>query len=1130
MRKLICLLLSLSLFAFAGFAQNRNVTMKCKNEPVKEVLQKLETQTGFSFAYKNSDINDQEIVSFTAESEDIAKLLERILKSQSISVQITGTRIVLSKDSNSEKSAKNPEKKVYHGIVSDSSGAPIVGAAVYIVGTNSGVVTDALGNYSIEAIPGKTICVSCIGYMEARQSTLDEPIINFTLSDDNLVLEEAVAIGYGTASKKLISSSIASIKMDEIEQGADIDPVKALQGKITGVSISSASGSPGASPNVIVRGVSTVSGNSAPLYVVDGIPAEKYPAMNAADIESIDVLKDASATAIYGSRANAGVVLITTKSGKAGKTLINVSSQLGVSTVSNDIEMANSQEYINVMTTAINNYNVQKLDAKKLYIPAYMKDDDPSNDIDFNWMDAISRKMALNSSTNLSLSGGTDKINFYVSAGLDTQDGYISSTAYKKWTGRAKFSYKAYKWLKFNLNTSLAYSRRDLAEETSTSLKVIRTAREEQPWYTPYKDDNTYTVMSSSGLCRHNPVMLINEEKWWVDSFQLQGTVSLDITPIKGLKYSPSASVYAILDYETKKLTENHNARAYNSGWSAITQQKDNSLRYVIDNILSYENEWDRLTYSAMIGHSIEKYQYDQFGFASSNYANEAYPSSSLGLVTSGAELFAGDVGFSSYALESYFSRIALNWDNRYILNASIRADGSSRFPKDNRYGVFPSASFAWILSNEKFLKDVNAISELKLRLSAGQTGSMAGIGNWAAMSLISAGGSYNGQSAFTVDAPAQNLKWEKSTKYDIGADLGLFNDRLTVAADYFYSITNDMLYSKPVISATGMTSLTSNIGSADNQGIELGINGRLIDKEVKWDLGVNFSWVKSRLLNLLDGSDQIIVSNSGSNLLGGEKHILKNGEPISSWYMYKFDGLYQYDEEVPEKLYAKGVRAGDCKYHDLNNDGDIDENDRMLVGKATPDFYGGINSSVKWNGLEFNVFCSYSIGNKIFAAWKGPNGVEGTEHLGLASGTVTAPGYGEVTQYFNVSKQAANGFWDGPGTSNTIPRPLIAGVHSGYSYDYNVLTSTRYLEDASYFKIKTVTLAYNLPSKLISKAFFSGIRFYLTIDNALTFTKYDGYDPEASYHANPAHANYGVDFGLSPTMRSYIFGLQFKF
>jgi len=424
-----------------------------------------------------------------------------------------------------------------------------------------------------------------------------------------------------------------------------------------------------------------------------------------------------------------------------------------------------------------------------------------------------------------------------------------------------------------------------------------------------------------------------------------------------------------------------------------------------------------------------------------------------------------------------------------------------------------------------------DVLNELKLRLSVGQTGSMAGIGNWAAMSLVGAGASYDGASGFAISSSAQNIKWEKSTKYNLGLDYELFSGRLYGNIDAFYSRTDDLLYNKPVHATTGYTSLTSNIGSINNVGVELTVGGRVIDREFKWDLSGNFSWGKNSLVKLLDGTDIIVVADS--QLYGGNKHALIVGQPISTWYMLKAKGIYQRDEDVPATLYEKGVRAGDMIYEDISGpagkpDGMIDDYDRQICGKATPDFFGGITSNMSWKGIDLTIFCQYSVGGKIFSAWKGA-GQEGTEHLGLSSGKVTIDG-GEVTSYFNVSEYAALNYWRGEGTSNTVPRPLLAGAHKGFAWDYNILTSTRFLEDASYFKVKTITLGYNFPQKWMDRAKMAGLKVYFTVDNAFTFTKYSGYDPEVSMNAGPAHAKYGTDFGYQPTMRSYMFGVQFKF
>ncbi len=1112
--------LAMLLTCLSAGAYARGLTLRLRNVTVQTAIMELQQKYGYSVAVKSNEIDMSKIISVTTSDEDIEAVLKKIFAGQQIVFTVNGKSISIAKAAPAAVTAAAPAVTV-QGKVTDEKGLPVIGATVVVKNDEmTGTTTDIDGGYRLTVPSDGTLVFSFLGYKNSEIPVNNRTSINVTLSQSAEDIDAVVVVGYGVQSKKLVSSSIASIKMNDVQKGAEVDPMKALQGRVTGVSVSNTSGIPGSSPAIVVRGVSSISGNSTPLYVVDGIPAESYPNINSADIESMEVLKDASATAIYGSRANSGVIIITTKSGYKGRTNVDIDAYYGVAQVAHDIPMANTAEYINVMQTAVDNYNSQMNKFNTLYVP--------DNPADFDWVNAVSRRLALRGGATASVAGGNDKTKFYASAGVEQQEGYLRTTSFYKYTGRAKFSHKIAKWLDMNINLSGAYARYNMVEETDGSLKVLRAAREEPPWFTPYKEDGSYRVMSTDGITRHNPVMMINEEDYYINKYQLQGTWSFEVSPVKGLKWTPSVSGYSIYDKTIKKLTEKHTDRGYKDGWHALSEQKDNSFRYVIDNIISYNNEAGRLLYSAMVGHSFEKYEYEQFGASSDNYANGAYPSSSFDLITSGTDIYAGSIGYNAYALESYFFRGALNWDNRYIVNFSFRADGSSRFPKNNRYGFFPAASVAWIITNERFMPENNVLTELKLRLSAGQTGSMNGISNWSAMSLVSAGASYAGSSGFRISQSAQNIKWEKSTKYNVGLDGEFFAGRLYFNLDAFYSRTDDLLYNKPVVSTSGYTSVVANIGSMDNTGVEFSVGGRVIDRAFKWDLSGNISYNRNRLIKLLDNTDIIVVTQA--QLYGGNKHALIKNEPISTWYMLRMDGIYQRDEDVPAKLYARGVRAGDVKYYDKNGDGDIDDNDRVICGKATPDFFGGINSTMTWKGLELNIFCQYSVGGKIFAAWKGC-GMEGTENLGLSSGSVSVPdSKGSVTTYFNVSRNAARNYWRGEGTSNTIPRPIVAGVHTGWDYDYNILTSSRYLEDASYFKIKTITLAYNFPRKWMQKARMRDIKVYFTVDNAFTFTKYDGYDPEVSMSAAPASASYGTDFGYQPTMRSYLFGAQIKF
>lgn len=1105
---------------FCAAVASAQLTLDIRNEPVRDVLKKIERASTYKF-FHNAQLPDLEKnVTFRLADAPIDDALRILFQNTRITFHIEENHIITL----TALTEKKASLKKIEGRVVDEKGEPIIGASILIEGTTEGVVTDANGAFLLSAPVSGRLTVSYIGYKTRCLPVADSGLARIVLREDTQLIDEVVVVGYGVQSQKLVTTAIGKIKMDNIDQGNDFDPVKMLQGRVPGVHISTASGTPGQAPHVMVRGIGSVSGGSSPLYVVDGIPSEKYPSLNPNDIESMEVLKDASAAAIYGSRANAGVVLITTKSGKQGKTRIDVSARYGFGRLAGDIEMARPAEYIRAMQAAVDNYNAQMGTALPFYIPSQIEETD--------WVKEIARSVSHTANGSLSLSGGNEKTTFFTSLSAHTQEGYLDKSQYAQYTIRAKFSHTINPVFKLNINLAGASGRSELLEENNTSLKVLRTAREEQPWYSPYRKDGVSYKVNGTDILRHNPVMLIREEDWTAKKYQLSGIFSLDVTPFKGFKYTPTLSLYGILDNVSKKLTDLHDARKNASGWGALAEQRDQSMRYVFDNIFTYNGQWRQLIYSAMAGHSFEKYQYEQFGAKSDNYANGAFPSPNFGLINAGPNIYAGDIDFTSYALESYFGRLALNWDNKYILNASLRSDGSSRFAKSKRYGYFPSASFAWRASNESFFPQTRYLTDLKLRLSWGQTGSMAGVSNYAPLSLISAGGgSYNGAAGFQVSQDGRPLTWEKANQWNVGVDAELLASRLVLNLDLFYQKTTDLLFKKPVNATTGYTTLQSNIGSLENKGIEVNVSGKILTGSFRWEMSGNISFVKNKLLSLIEGNDRYVVPSSGSNLLGGSMHILADGEPVSSFYMLKMEGIYQRDDEVPALLYAKGVRAGDVKYEDVDGDGDISDADRQLVGKATPDFYGGITSDFSYKGFDLSLFAQFSVGGKIMAAWRGVNGTEGTDHLGLAVSNVKVSDRDKrVEQFFNISREAANGYWHGEGTSQTIPRPVRIGVHTGYSYDYNVQTSTRYLENASYFKLKTVTLGYTLPAEVCRKLKLEQLRLYVSADNLLTFTPYKGYDPENSFSGSPGDANYGVDFGLQPVLRTFIFGLNLHF
>lgn len=588
----ICLLLFMSI-SLTAYSQ---ITVDLKDISLRASLKKIEQVSNYKFFYSESLPELSWKVSLNVRDVTIDQTMTRLLEGMELTYKKEQENvIVLIRKTQS----KQLTKKVT-GTVVDANGEPIIGASIVIKGESHGTITDFDGKFALPDVPEKAVLtISYIGYKTVNLATTDQTLVKVVLEEDSKMIDEVVVVGYGVQSQKLVTTSISKVKMENIDQGNDYNPIKMLQGRVAGVNISSASGTPGETPNITVRGIGSVSGGSSPLYVVDGIPSEKYPNLNPNDIESMEVLKDASAAAIYGSRANAGVVLITTKSGQQGKAKIEVSGRYGFASLASDIEMANSTEYMNTMQAAIDNYNVQMGTNLQLYIPSQIQETD--------WVKEISRKNSKTGAGSISISGGNEKTTFFASLGANTQEGYLNKSKYDQYNMRAKFSHKINSIFKLNMNLAGSASRSDLLEETSTSLKVLRTAREEQPWYSPYKEDGTSYKVNGTDILRHNPLMLINEEDWVAKKYQLSGVFSIDVTPFKGFKYTPTVSAYGILDNVSKKLSDKHDARKNSSGWGALAQQKDQSFRYVIDNVFSYNNEWNKLIYSVMLGHSFEE-------------------------------------------------------------------------------------------------------------------------------------------------------------------------------------------------------------------------------------------------------------------------------------------------------------------------------------------------------------------------------------------------------------------------------------------------------------------------------------------------------------------------------------------
>lgn len=1098
-----------------SFAQTATVSVQ--KTTLKSLLEQIEKQSGCHFTYMDSELPSKADVSVNAQNQSVEKILGQVLTARGLTYTRTGKNFAIKRKNEQavpEMQVANATPVTVRGTVKDENGEPVIGATITPAnGKGVGTVTDLNGQFSIDVPENALLKVSFIGYLTQEVKALSKKNLDIILKDNAKVIDEVVVIGYTPTTKSKLTTSITSLKMDNIDKGASLNAMQSIQGKAAGVQISNLSGIPGSNPVVVVRGVNSFSGSVSPLYVVDGIITDGFPSLNQNDIESIDILKDASSSAIYGSRGNNGVVIITTKQGKQGKSRIDISSRIGYSGISRDIKMANSAEYTDVMKAAVNNYNTQTGQSIVFDIPETIEETD--------WVSLITNKSSQNIENNVSISGGDTKTSFYLSLGNNIQEGYIKTSKANQYNFRTNLSHRLNSVVKVNFNIGINKKYTRKVEQESSSLKVLRTAREEQPWYGAYDADGNYTVNGGNTIVRHNPVMLVNEEKWTVDGLTGLGNLGFEITPVKGLKYSPSINFQGYLSDEIKKITEKHDARK--GSWPAITQNRNESYRYTITNLLSYNGTVSGINYTALAGHEFFQRVVDNFGAKSDIYG--AFPSSNFNLINAGANIYADGISYGAYNVESYFGRLTLDYGEKYFLNASIRRDASSKLTKTNRNGYFPALSLGWKISNEGFFPKQRIITGLKLRTSWGTTGSIDPIDYFDPLSLVSAGKSYNGQAGYSLSSDARPLKWEISKQVNLGFDLDLFGGRISMEGDYYVKKSDNLLYRRPIQVTSGFTSIISNIGAVKNTGFDFLVNTKVLTGDLKLDVGGNISFVNNKMVSLYPGAPDIYtISGTDSNLYGGSLHAFIVNKPVSTYYLYNMLGIYQRDEDVPAKLYAKGVRAGDVMYEDINDDGDISADDRKNVGKAIPDFFGGINSTLSWKGISLSINGRFSVGGKVFASWMGANGVEGTDNPAMSPSN---RGTGE--QYFNVREYYAKNYWRGEGTSNTVPRPIRVKAHTGYSYGFNSLSSTRYLFDATFFRIQTATLAYNLPQKWINVAGLNAVKVYVTADNLLTFSKYRGYDPESSFADGPAGAYYGVDFGLEPVLRTFSFGINIK-
>ena len=1096
-RLLVCTLMGL-LLCLAVHAQEPVVSFPQKQMTLAEALDVVEQQSGLSIAYNENLLDLGKVVS-TPSGNPLSEVLRLLLEDTGAEARISG-KIILIVEKRRTAPPSSPE--TYSGIVRDSAG-PLAGAVIQVQGSGTAVISSVDGAFSIEAVKGSVLVISMLGYKDATYTTgtRTQGII-IELVDDAIMIEESVVVGYGSMQRRDITSAISTYKPSEEGERQVLSPDAMLQGRIPGVNVTAASGTPGGKTRVSIRGIGSLTAGNEPLYVIDGVPMSNTSGdagayggeslsglsdINPADIESVQVLKDAASAAIYGSRGTNGVIIITTKKGAKGAPKLSADASYGLSWLPNlsKLKVADADLYLEVQNEAIDNYNLQTGSAV-----ARLENPYPGKP-QFDWIDMVFR-VAQSWNASVAVSGGSDTGNYYISANAKQNEGVGIGSLYEKYSVKANVNSDVKPWLSVGANLSFNYTNANRVPDGSIGTSMLTHGLEHRPWDTPFKPDGSYTIINAE-LLHYNLLQAINEQKVYNKTYRTYGSAyaKFNFTPNLHFKTSFGGDFMAAEDHVY--FSSDH---MYGNSVGVLTDSRKDFTSIVIDNILDFHHDFGGLAFDAMLGHS---FQLDNTSTAKQK--GQGFPSKSFDVNSVAAEFPEVTSGLSTWGLQSFMMRYTLNWKNRYLLTVNARYDGSSKFAPEHRYGFFPSVSLGWNLSEEPFWtwNGTNA----KIRASYGATGNQGGIGTYAYQSLANGGYNYlnqNGLAVMTQGNP--DLEWEKADQYDFGTDLSFFSGALTITADAFLKDTRNLLYSKPVSATTGFTNHTCNIGSMRNKGIELAIGGNLGKRDFHWKGDFNISFVRNELTSLI-GDDEILRTD--------DYHALKVGEEVGAFYLIKMNGIYQSDEEVPTYLYDNyGVRAGDCIYEDVNGpegngpDGDITSaDDSQFVGSPNPKFTGGFSNSFTWKGWDAGIFFTFSYGAKLYEYWTG----------GLRLGNGNWP----------AQESEALARWTGPGTSNSVPRAIY-----GYTWNSTMFKTTRYLHDASYLRLRSISLGYTLPRRLTSRIGVEKLRFYVQGDNVWLFSPFRFLDPEVNTSLNATKM--GLDCMWIPQPRSWSFGVNLKF
>ena len=1077
------------------------VSVYAEETTLKELFKAIEKQTEFNFSYNQGIIDLNEKVSVSS-NESLGDLLRYLAKETKLNFKRIDGNIYVSKRkmmqatvSETISSLELLQERTITGRVTsseDNSGLP--GVSVIIKGTAQGTVTDIDGNYSISVREAAVLVFSYVGFVSEEVLVGNQSVINFSMTPDLTQLQEIVVVGYGTVKKSDLTGSVSSVKSEELTAYPAIGAVQALQGRAAGVQITANNGEPGADFKVRIRGGTSINASSDPIFVVDGFVGGTMPPPE--DIESIEVLKDASATAIYGSRGANGVIMVTTKRGKGGKARIELNTSFSSQTEINRLDLLNAAQFTSYIQ-----------DARPTITPL---------DGDTDWQDEIFRTGGIQN-YQLSVSGSTDALNYYVSGAYFDQKGVIIGSEYSRFSVTSNLDIKASKKLKLGLNlfaqrTNQDGTRTQEGSGGATGSGVIASAFKFEPDQNIYDANGNFTVARLNDP-HDNPYAIATQFVNESINDRIQGNLFAEYDIFRDLKFRVTMGATTNSGRNGQYNPTTLNAGRNVGGVGSVSGGKNTLLQN--ENYFTYSKTlFENHNLTAMAGYSYQTQENESWSGSGQGVVTDAFSYWNLGAA---AVWNRPGSSLSDWTLKSYYGRINYSINSKYLFTANARYDGSSTFSKNHKWAFFPSGSFAWNMGSEQFMADVNWVSQFKWRVSYGLTGNQA-IAPYQTLARFS--------DVFTIinNVPVNavrptsvandDLTWETTAQLNIGLDLSFFEDRINLSTDVYRMVTSDLLFTVPLPQYSGYPDQLKNIGEVENKGVELSLGAKILTGELKWNTDLNVSANRNKILSLPDGNDIQYGSGPGHMVGLGNTQILREGYPVGSFFGWIYDGVYQENDEfLPGGGFE--IVAGGEKFRDIDGlrdddgnltgqpDGRLDANDRAIIGNPHPDFIWGWNNDFKWKNFDVNIFFQGSQGNDILSYT--------LLELDLMSG-------------INNATTAALNRWTPTNTNTDVPRAFNGRTRR---------VSTRFISDGSFVRLKNIALGYNLPAPALEKLKLSRLRVYVSAQNLLTFTDYEGYDPEVNYNTGGStngNRNLGLDYGSYPNAKSYTVGLNIGF